>query len=208
MKRVIWLIPVFVMALAMAGCGGDDDSGGDIGDNLRFSDMLVYNADESLYTGADKTFTSNAGGSGLITGGKMSFSVDVPTSRLEPIATLFLDMEGDLDVFSHATYLPADTMAQRLIFTINLSKMYSSQTETSATRQIVHYIYVNKDCTINATAIPPVPRGDITINIPDLNLRLKRGWNPIHFNLVLKSPSGTLAIGKGNLSNCNWVFVY
>jgi len=204
-KRIIWFISILVMTLSISACISDDGNGDDgNGDTYNLGGQ-VYNANGSPYTGANKTFTSNVGGNGSIIGGKMSFSVGIPANKV-PIATLFLDM-GDFNmIFPHADYLPTDTMAQSLDFTIELINAYSIQTGTSLTQQEVFYIFVDKDCTVTATGIPSFTTDDgNTIIVRDMILNLKRGWNPIYYNYVVTSPNGQLALGVGELKTCNWI---
>jgi len=201
-KRIIWLLPVLVMALAMSGCDGDSDDR--IGDNLSLGGQ-VYTEEDSPYTGANKNFTSNAGGSGTITAGIMSFSVGAPAISLKPITTLFMELDAVGPIFSTAIILPTDTLAQRLEFSINISKMLDQMTEASSTKQQIEYIYVDKDCTIKATGIPPFVGADITTNIQDINLSLKQGWNYIHTTYTATQNVGKIVIGKGDLKTCKWV---
>ena len=216
-KRFIWLVPVLAMALAMSACKSDDDgdnNGGGIGDTLSFSDELVYNADMSLYTGIDRTITA-LGGTGLIRGGKMTFTIGIPNSLI-PMVTLLVDMDERLgySVFSRADYDPVTAHARDLAIT-NLSKKIYTKTKTSITEQEIYYIYVDTDCTVTAKGIPPIEYTyhddstdddtPVSVTVSNFTLHLKKGWNPVSKILTASSTRGTLVIGDGDSKNCKWI---
>jgi hypothetical protein len=210
-KRLIWLIPILVTALAMSGCGGDD-GGGSIGTNLNFSGQQVYTINSAgaftPYTGADRTFTSNAGGAGSITGGKMSITVGVP-SRLDPMGTFLDSIDEELNIFSYANYNPGDARAAALEFSsIELSKSDASQTATSMSKDQVSYVYVDRDCTIYIDGRPISTDLTVPVTLQTVNLSLKQGWNAVNIRISATMASGTLSINTGDLSNCKWVLSY
>jgi len=206
-KRVIWLVPVLVMAFAMSACGGDD--GGR--DSLSLSDNVYQDSGGTLtqYTGDSKTFTSNAGGSGLIADGKMTFELGIPNSSLlQPIESFVRDssskLDGGLD-FMHRADFTGDTKIIILDFSsITLNRIYKSET----VKQTVLYIYVDRDCVIKASGIPPVNSGGVTVNVSNFTLDLKRGWNTVTRMSMVTTTGSTLLIGdstSGDLKNCKWV---
>jgi len=212
-KRVVWLVLVLVMAFAMSACNSNDDGGSKgIGETFSFSDQQVLNADGTLYTGIERTFMSNAGGSGTIRGGKLSFSIGTPSS-MKSMTTLLVEMDARLGFnISYAGYDPANTLAMDLVLP-NLTKELYVPTDTSVTEQEIHYIYVDRDCTITApaTGIPDISYtypGDIVVPVKvTLNtLKLKKGWNAISKILAATATSGTLVVGTGDTDSCKWVY--
>ena len=210
-KRIIWLVPVLVMAFAMSACKSDDNSGGGIGKNLSFSGELVYTKATTLYSGPDIPFTSNAGSSGLITGtsGKMTFSIGTPSSsRLIPIETFIMDstskLDGGLNIMPRAEYTGGTKIIILDFSSITLNKVLKSET----VEQTVLYIYVDRDCEIKASGIPPVNSGGGTVNVSNFKLDLKRGWNAVTRMLMTTTAGRTLVIGTSDaadLKNCKWV---
>jgi hypothetical protein len=208
-KRFIWLVPVLVMAFAMAACNNDDDGGGGIGNKLSFSGEDVYTKAMTPYSGADITFTSNAGSSGLITkGGKMTFSIETP-SRLIPIETFIMDssskLDGGLNIMSRAEYTDGTKIIILDFSPITLNKILNNET----VKETVLYIYVDRDCEIKASGIPSANSGGVTVNISNFTLDLKKGWNAVTRMLMATTAGETLVIGKSSsadLKNCNWVY--
>jgi len=207
-KRFIWLVPVLVMAFGISACKSDDDGGGGIGETLNLSGD-VYNKNGSPYTGTKDALTSNVGGSGTIRGGKLTFSIDKPTS-MKSLTMLLYDMDGrfGFNVFSYAENDPGDTIAANLVFA-NLTKKILP-TATSAMEEI-SYIWVDKDCVVKSpgTGIPPAAINGTSVEVSKFTLKLKKGWNVI--GLVVTPAVGgtlspTLVIGLGDSENCKWVF--
>jgi len=202
-KRVIWLVPVLVMAFAMSACKNDDDDGG-IGDNLKFTDESVYNKDGSPYTGV-KSFLV-AGYSGEIKGGKMNFNIGVP-SGLKPMTTLLSDMDTRYgsNVFSYAAHDP-NTQAFELLIG-NLSKRTFTNLASASMEQI-KYIYVDRDSTVKGKDIPSITISGISIpvKVSNYTLDLKKGWNAVGMILVAATNDNTLVIGPGDSDNCKWVY--
>jgi len=205
-KRIVWLIPVLVLAFVLAGCSSDDDGGG-IGDNLSISGEQVYNSDGTPYTGADiLSLANNVEGSGSIKGGKMSFTTIGVPNNLKPMGTLLIEMDGILgfSILSRAEYDPDNTQAIDLKFRINLTKKADLMNTPSRTMEKIYYIFVDRDCTVTATGIPSITYGGISVPVSNINLRLKRGWNPVGMVLAATG-SGALVIGTGDSSNCKWI---
>ena len=206
-KRIIWLVPVFVMAFAMSACKSDDDGGGDgIGPTLNLSGD-VYNKNGSLYNGNKDTLISNVGGSGTIRGGKLTFTANIP-NKMESLTLLLIDMDRRLgyNVFSPAGYDPGDTTAAELVFA-NLKKTLPNATSTM---EEIRYIWVDRDCEVKGKNIPSVTINGISVKVPNYTLPLKKGWNAVSmitmFTIAGGTPGGTLVIGTGDSENCKWVF--
>jgi hypothetical protein len=208
-KRVIWLVPVLVMALAMSACKSDDDGGGGIGETLSFQGEDVFNKDGSRYTG-DRALTSNVGGSGTIRGGKLSFTVSTP-DNMKSMTTLLLDMDTrfGFNIFSYASNDPTDTLAMDLVFTNLTKKILPTPTSTM---EEIRYIWVNRDCLVKAptTGIPPVTINGVSVKVSPFTLNLTKGWNAVSMIVVPAIPGSTLdstlVIGIGDSDNCKWVF--
>jgi len=198
-KRVIWLVPVLVMAFAMSACNSNDDGGGSKPLSLTGD---VFNRDGSVYTGTKDTLTSSAGGSGTIKGGKLSFSIPTPNNQ-KSMATLLSDLDArfGFNVFSYAGWAPTDTRAMDLVFS-NLTKKMEVTTGASKTREEVNYIYVDRDCTVTADGGNTATYAGVTATVSKFTLDFKRGWNA--FSMLLLA-NGTLVIGTGDSSNCKWI---
>jgi hypothetical protein len=216
-KRFIWLVPVLVMAFAMSACPGPDDGGSSdsgIGDNLKFTDELVYSTDGTVYMGVDRPLTV-MGGNGLIRGGKLNFSIDKPNSMV-PIVTLLGDLDERLgyNVFSRAEYDPFDAHGRDLAFT-GLAKKLDTKNATSITKEEIYYIYVDKKCNVTAKGLPSVEymyhddnTGEdipVSVTVSNFTLNLKQGWNPVTKILTVSATRGTLFIGPGDSDKCKWV---
>jgi len=159
------------------------------------------------YTGRDKTLTSNAGGTGSVTNGQMSFSVGVP-GGLEPYK-LFKDETGTVktDVYSNAKVNPGDTMGTSL-GSIGLIKENISMSTNSLYVEFVAYTYVDKACAITAAGGTDTNDGVTTV-YQNLNLRLNRGWNAVNVKITSTTSTkrNTMAISTGDLSSCKWVLL-
>ena len=211
-KGFFWLIPVLALALTVFACssGNDnDDNGGGTEDNLSFSDKQVYNPDLTLYTGTGKPFTSNGGGTGAITDGKMTFNIGVP-NNLKPMGTFLGEMDTRVgySIFTRATFNPGNTQASNLEFSIKLSKKID-MTVTHGSMEEIYYIYVDRDCTVTAKEIPPITYAGISVPVPNFTLNLKQGWNPVDMALigmaVQVNTTPALLIGTGDSASCKWV---
>ena len=224
MKNIFKLIGIIaivaVIGFSFAACGGDDgdDDGGNggLGDNLSLSGQVytmgvdsettdfIYN----LYTGQNRTFTSNVEGSGSITNGKLSFNAGVPNRNiLEPFEDEDL---GGTDYYSDVTCNPKDTMGVSLEFSgINLEKNYwsynSDPKNPSATIEGVTYLYVDRNCTVTAKG-GTFGEGSGKTTVPNMKLNLKKGWNVVNVRLTGSDAKGsTFTTRTGDLSSCKWV---
>jgi len=208
------------------GGGGGGGSGG-LGNTLTLSGQVYtqeYNISGSgnlikyePYTGSNKTFTSDAGGSGSITNGKMSFSIGTPSaSTLEPFKFDAGTAEVNMDVYSNIKVSPSDARGASVgVFSIDLLKeninmsINANTGAASITIEVVMYTYVDKNCTITATG-KKVVQGGINLTYPNINLNLKKGWNAMNVRVTSTSTgsgtgTGTAAISTGDLSSCKWV---
>jgi hypothetical protein len=204
-KRIIWLVPVLVMALAMSACKSDDDDGVK---KLSWSDEWVWTINASgnfeAYNGDNLPLVNTAGGAGSIVNGKMNFSIETPNQNsLVLMSTL---MTGE--IFSSATWDPTDTMAYRLTLTGLSRGDYSlDATSATATRKTVEYIYINKNCTINISG-RMINLDSIPTTLSNVNLSLKQGWNAINFERTTTSTlsESALSINISDPSTYKWIY--
>jgi hypothetical protein len=195
-KRIIWLVLILVMALAMSACDSNDKDDS-IGETLPLSGPVV-NADWSQYTGPEKTFTTNAGGNGLITGSNMSITVPAPaTAKLDSILKIF-----DSNSFPGVEISQPSTMALVLRFVdITLDRGYQNSLEDPTTTKRVFYIYADRDFTVT---VPGNSSGDPIII--SFKLSFKKGWNAIHEIRAKTGTSTTHALDSGDPKECKWVY--
>jgi len=230
-----------VMGFSMAACSSDSDSddggnsSGGSGNNsgsVSLGDELVLEGQvytfemsyEGILSGGDmvayspyigsKKITSKSGGSGQITGGKLSFRIGIPTD-LEPFGNFSLDEDsGDLgaDITIEGSVEPSDVLGSQLILD-NLSKENMSMKMDMQTMAMdiavdaVSYTYVDKDCTVT------IKEGNAEgIKIQKATFNLKKGWNVT--NSVMKATtgggmvgtmSGTMVTKPGDLATTKWV---
>ena len=222
-KRVIWLVPVLVMALAMSACKSDDGDGkgndpGWPGEELSWSGEDVVTADGSMYTGPEMNLIPN-GGSGVIKNGKFTFNIGVPTGQI-PLATVFRQIDARLghSIFSLADLDPSNTEAVELQFQNLAHKIDIPPTPAvpSLSKREIYYIYVDKDCTAIAKDISPIENypydsgTEVKVKVSKIDLKLKKGWNLVtYFLYATAANGGDLVIGKTDkkdLENCKWVY--
>jgi len=164
------------------------------------------------YTGTISNLTSNAGGSGSIRNGQLSFSVGAPpASKLEPFK---LDTGGNgYDFYKDARVSPSDARGMSLDFEgvdlsrINMNMSMNNNTGSiSITMEMVAYTYVDKNCTITATGGTfRDPEYGFNIPYPSLNINLNQGWNTINIKMTATQASATLKLDRGDLPSCKWV---
>jgi hypothetical protein len=172
---------------------------------LSYSDMSYS---YKPYTGNITNLINNAGGTGSITGGKLSFSVGTPpASSLEPLKVTPNNENIRTGIYADARISPSGAKYVELDFSnIDLGKEnFNLNFNTGAmTMDFVYYVYVDTDCTATATG-GTYTEGGVKMTFPNVNLQYKRGWNTLNMKLVTSSSSGTISIGTGDLSSCRWV---
>jgi hypothetical protein len=139
----------------------------------------------------------------------MTFEVGTPNSSLLiPIESFVMDSTSKLDSglsFMHRAEYTSNTKIIILDFSsITLNKVYNSE----AVKETVIYIYVDRDCVIKASGIPPVNSGDVSVNVSNFTLNLKRGWNTVTRMLMATTAGSTLIIGNSDstdLETCKWI---
>jgi len=206
------MVSLLALALVFAFSGCDSSGGGDggMGNTLSISGEQVYNpGGATVYSGPDLTVSSNVGFSGNIEDGKLTFSAGTP-AYLQPLDN-FLTSGGEFASFlSYFSYSPGGTQYANLQLTTSngqLSKFAYSTSGTSATQEMVWFIYVDRDCTIARPAGTTSMSGYNVTN-QDINLNLKTGWNAvaIRYTIDNTAKTGTANVSSGNSSSCKWTF--
>lgn len=213
-KSFVWLIPVLVLAFALAGCAEDTGSGGGGGlATLNIPGEQVWTIDTEgayvRYDGSDP-LSSSVGGAGSIIDGKLTFSVGTPSqARLVPMSTFITSINDKFKIFSDADWGSTSPNAVEFIFQpISLTKAnYSPPDATPKIEEVVRYIYVDTDCTLTAARKPNVfvEGVSIPVNVSALNLSLKKGWNIINTQLTITATGATASITTGDLDSCKWI---
>ena len=197
MRKVFRIFGVIALAagiiFSMAACNTDGDDGGVT--ELKFTNVQVYTTSDGFsftpFTGS-MAVTSDVGGSGSISNGRLSFTIGEP-SRLTGGAGAF---PADWGV----SVSPSNAQAVRLVLNNNmLGNIDGAMTSaTSGWQQSVHFYYVDIDCTVTVGA-----RAGIRT---ETTLRLNQGWNAI----ISRSESAATAAGYtevfsvGGLSSGRW----
>jgi hypothetical protein len=222
-KRIIWLVPVLVMALAMSACKNNDDGGKDNdpgypGEELSWADEEVVISNGSMYTGPEMNPTAS-GGSGVIKSSKFTFNIGVPTGQIL-LAQVFRKIDAGLghSIFSLTEVEPSNTEAVELVFQNLTHKIEKLPTPAvpSLSKRVIYYIYVDKDCTATAKDISPIDKypydegTEVEVRVSKIDLKLKKGWNRVTYYLYATAATGgDLVIGKTDkkdLENCKWVY--
>ena len=142
--------------------------------------VKAVNADEYWYSSGPLT---DLGGSGAITGGKLSFTIGAPAAgTLEPLANS-TTLNGYVNGYGNTvTIIPnnANGVCMQLIIP-NFAPLWKSNSGNSNRNieESIRHIYVDRDFVITApqaTGIYP----SVTLTYAPLNLSLKRGWNAIY----------------------------
>jgi len=165
------------------------------------------------YTDSINSLTSNAGGTGSISNGQLSFSVGAPpASSLEPFK-LDTDSSG-YDVYKDAKVTPSDAKGITLDFIgVDLDKVNMNTNSMSMTMEMVWYTYVDKTCTITASGGTIYePQTGTNIPYPSLNITLNQGWNTLNMKMTASSSqtsaaqvSASYKLDRGDLTTCKWV---
>jgi hypothetical protein len=234
-RSVLAIALVVVIGFSMTACdvdgggGGGGGGGGYLGSSLTLSGP-VYTQDVNIeaimsgsgdmfkytpYKGPPSVFTSNVGGSGSISNGKMSFSVGAPDpSFLEPFERNDLAIMGDYDIYRDASVSPSNVNGVSLDLTdyasIDLSRMNMIVNTSTGSRtvEMVNYIYYDRDCTVTATggkATDSSSGVSVTITFPNLNIKFKKGWNTLYIKITSSSTTGSVVINQSDPSSCKWV---
>jgi len=236
---IIALVAVigFSMAACGGGGGGDGDGGGGsaaLGDTLSLSGQ-VYEDDidiESIssgggslikytsYTSSVPSLTSNVGGTGKITSGKMTFTVGTPSSdklkRFDEDGVLDSGDYDESEIYKDMKVTPGDArgIGLEIYNSTNKSKSLDKlnmnfKIKDSAVKvEMVLYVYADKDCTITAKGGTATdPDTGYKVKASDVKLNLKEGWNVMNLKTdVGISKTGSLSLKTGDLSSCKWVY--
>jgi hypothetical protein len=199
------------MALAMAGCNdADSGSGGD--PSRKFKEQVWTIGAEGVPVPFEDSvpLVDNTGGAGAgsIVEGMLTYSVEKPLqASLRPMNTFLTGINDKFKIFSDAEWDPNSPTpnAMELLFT-NLSKSFTSSTDTSYIEETVRYIYVDRNCTLKAPSKANVSVSGVPVTVSALNLSLKEGWNTIktHMEINKTDNDGTAKIEIGDISRCKW----
>jgi hypothetical protein len=190
---------------------GTNPGGG--GDTLTLSSQVyTQGVDESTskitytpYTGPDKNFTGNVGGTGSIKNGQMSFSIGVPDTL--PLLTETITGGGGSLWANDVKLQPSNTQGVGLAFyDVDLDKMNINiiLSPYSLTLEMIMYIYVDRDCTITSSGGSD-GTGSTKRTFSSMNLSLKKGWNPLNHTTTSTTTGQTMTLRTGDLSSCKWV---
>jgi len=195
--------------------GGTTSTGGDTLTLTGQVYVLDYSSSNYIaaYKGSDiNSFTNDAGGTGSIKNGKLSFTIGVPTLKMEPATKLPSMEDYNWDIYKDIKVTPSDAKGSGLgsftgeaegLVKCNLGNI----TSTSAiTTEYVFYVYVDKACTITATGGTDKKSG---MTFGNLNLKHNKGWNAMNVKVTINSNNntGTINISMGDLTTCNWMLL-
>jgi hypothetical protein len=165
------------------------------------------------YTGS-MTLKSNAGGSGSITNGKLSFNIGTPTFDSLEDFELYDKTDSDAEkynVYKDIKVVPSDTKGATLDFEdVYLSRMVMDIKISKGgdfngmTMDYVWYTYVDKNCRITATG-GNIKEEGATITFPNLDITLNQGWNILNMKVTSNGTTGTIKLERGDLPSCKWV---
>jgi len=204
---------IAIIGLSMAACPEDDGGGGPtaFGDKLEIKGEQVYTREGDFPTYEYKKFegnlslTNTLGGSGKIEGGKLTYTIEVPSS-LSAITFFtddlvnnmsFTDVKISDESVKAALFQFIDTAngsAYPGVHKWEMSGKLSGDILNAEAGSVV-FMYVDKDVTITAKGRTSTEYGE-TYTLKDLNLSLKKGWNAI-----LNKQSGPINVKDGTGSS-------
>jgi len=205
-KNCIWGTLVLAIALILAGCDNGttpDESppgegqleSGYFGDTLIISGQ-VYNENGTLYKGNHASVTSGVGGSGIIENGILTFSIGTPS----PLKSIALEFSAGSEwgyCFNGITFSQNSAQVASLV-QLYFDGSSDIQRKNMDTGENVDYLYVDRDVTVTGTG-KTITEGGSTISFKNLELKLKKGWNAIYYDI-----SGG-NITAGDLSSVHWM---
>jgi len=225
MKKMKKLLGITVLALAigllMAGCptstsentSGNNGGGNSfLGSKLELSGEQVYTVTTNPanytitytpYTGEDLTFSVPDGGTATITGGKLSYAIETPTSFKTwddmpyPLSDVLTTRDNlDAKVFLVGSFTTYDSVMSPY-YTLYRANPTASNKGTTVTSSFEHvvYMYVTEDVTISReekTATGTSGDGVQNTRIEnDFSLALKAGWNAVCSKQVVSNTYST-----------------
>jgi hypothetical protein len=250
---IITLIVLFAFSTTSCPDGGGNGVGGNgnktdntnnnpsgtspfLGDALSFSGQVYlekWDKDElfvrySNFNG-NPAIADYYGGNGKITNGNLSYSIGIPTD----LRTLYLEymFDVDYDDFNYSRDVRGVNLFCLPIDSWDYSNLYRDNTTTiernnyySYTYELVEYLYVDNDVTINGTGWKLGPETEIEdgirityiLTLGDLNLALKAGWNAVYYKetetiTITGSASANITltydISLNNPSNLKWTII-
>ena len=241
------LTMVLVFGMTTVGCGdgggGDSNGGGGgsafLGETLNLSGQVwrvLYNYDNLIYEEFTENSSINAGfwsfyddheayidigGSGSITNGQLSFSIDTPTET-ESIQSFFSYFS---QYFSNFSISPSATRSAPLFFNVDKGSLDKTYIDNNI-EEYVLYIYVDRDVTITGGAKTTTIECDCIehddycyceenngscdcaypLMTRNLSINLKTGWNVITRKTELNksTQTETFTLSTGDSSRTKW----
>jgi hypothetical protein len=221
MKNTIRLLGIIALAaiigFAMTACptddGGDGDDGGSPGGGPSASGdklELFGQVWETSYRGYSKytdslNFTSAVPGTGTITNGQLSYTIETPNNTLlEPLYS-FIHFDRVWDNIQPST---TTVKAYQLNLFVNYSDydgIYRGNSTDNSYSQVL-YVYVESDLIITGTGETEYEDG-YTFKLTPLNLALKQGWNALYLKESLSGNTITQSLSLNN-PNLRWILGY
>jgi hypothetical protein len=201
------------IVFSFAACNTTTSNGGGGGgsEKLSITGEQVYGYDYKPYP-PDKNFTldlSGIGGRGEIKGGKLSLSIETPSS-LEQISDV-LDGIWQFPTY-YKTVTPSDPSVKGNSFqdlksadgTKVLRKQLHAGTGSNTSWETIIFVYVDGDVTVSVEG-NSVTLGSDTFNTTTTSLALKKGWNTLYEKNVYTGTTVTVTISISNPSTLKWV---
>lgn len=232
MRNFSKLIGIIALAVAivfsMTACTtdeDDDDGGGGIGKKLELSgqvytvefDEVNYKITFHEYKG-DLTFSDYNGGTGGITGGKLSYTIETPNYLSTDYFSSDITKSDDNARFSGFKFSindhPYYSLEKQNISAINIGNTSGTYTD-----EYEIYVYADRDVTISSKGRESDKDGTYTYITNNFNLALKAGWNAIYIKEVISftypagnhnnisSETKTTSLSLNNPSSLKWVLI-
>ena len=215
---------IAAMVFSFASCkqdGGDDgDPSPFLGPTLTVSGEQVYTFDQDnvkfIEFDGNLTIADIGGVSGAIANGKLTFTIETPTS-LEDISDSEFFYDNYNGYWGDTKCEPSDTKCFTLDLHITGSSEYNdvgkgnvSGTDNNGWEEDVFYIYVDRDVTITREGktgihIDDDDETETFWETKDFNLSLKKGWNAVCDRLSWKGTKDTETLSLGNPKNDKWI---
>jgi len=174
---------VSIIAFSFVACGGDDDSsggnqggnhGGNSGESVTYPDGMKDEdkPTDFSYTGKNQALTDyyTSPSSVTINNGKVNIILG---DHIAPGHELWKSFGGKKEDYDGVTISPPDTRCVSIPAFTTVDQKYYLVAGREEPRAGVILFYVDKDVTLNGTAI----REKMSPSILNFSLSLKKGWN-------------------------------
>jgi len=227
---------IAVIGFSAAACSEPDEGGGGpvhFGDTLELSGDVYtveyvddYIPKYTKFTGDLKlqAILSEASGeikAGEIKGGKLTYTIGIPTSlsltAITGLKSTWTQMGFTDIVISEESAKVYYFSSIQVTGSNDYNNVYKGEesgsvngTNFSGTDESVMFIYVDKDVKVTAKGKTETEDDGSTEKLNDLNISLQKGWNAVHIkesmsgNINTQVGSWTTTISKGN-PNLKWV---